>query len=70
MEHPPKDGATDSLTASDAAERTNRLTTMPTTVMFVDIVDSIDLFARLGNQAAKELIDEFFNELLSSQRGK
>ena len=43
---------------------------MPTTVMFVDIVDSIDRFARLGNQAAKELIDDFFNQLLSSQRGK
>ena len=70
MEHPPKAGANHSSAACDAAERTNRLTTMPTTVVFVDIVDSIDRFVRLGNQAAKELIDDFFNDLLSSQRGK
>ena len=46
-----------------AAARTNRLQTNPATVMFIDLVDSIDLFARLGNQAAKELIDDFFDEL-------
>jgi class 3 adenylate cyclase len=45
------------------ASKTNRLTTLPTTVLFVDIVDSIDLFARLGNEAAKDLIDEFFEQL-------
>ncbi len=45
------------------ASKTNRLTTLPTTVLFADIVDSIDLFARLGNQVAKELIDEFFDQL-------
>ena len=67
MSRPPATGASNGLNAGfdvlNAAERTNRLKTMPTTVMFIDIVDSIDLFARLGNQAANELIDVFFNEL-------
>ena len=45
------------------ASKTNRLTALPTTVLFADIVDSIDLFARLGNQPAKDLIDEFFEQL-------
>ena len=67
MSRPPATGAINGFNAGfdapSAAERTNRLKTIPTTVMFIDIVDSIDLFARLGNQAAKELIDDFFNEL-------
>lgn len=44
-------------------ERTNRLKTVPVTVLFADIVDSIDLYARLGNEAAKQLIDGLFNDL-------
>lgn len=71
MSRPPATGATNGFNAGfdagfdspGAGERTNRLKTIPTTVMFIDIVDSIDLFARLGNQAAKELIDDFFGEL-------
>ena len=67
MSRPPTTGATNGFNAGfdapGASERTNRLQTIPATVMFIDIVDSIDLFARLGDQAAKELIDDFFNEL-------
>ncbi len=44
-------------------ERANRLKTVPVTVLFADIVDSIDLYARLGNEAAKQLIDGLFNDL-------
>ncbi len=44
-------------------QRTNRLKTVPVTVLFADIVDSIDLYARLGNEAAKQLIDVLFNDL-------
>ena len=61
------------MSEDDKAERTNRLKTMPVTVMFVDIVDSIDLFARLGNQDAKNLIDDFFNQLahlIADHRGR
>ncbi len=49
--------------SDDRHNRTNLLKTIPTTVLFADIVDSIDLYARMGNQAAKELIDQFFNVL-------
>ncbi len=44
-------------------ERTKRLKTVPVTVLFAGIVDSIDLYARLGNEAAKQLIDGVFNDL-------
>lgn len=44
-------------------ECANRLKTVPVTVLFADIVDSIDLYARLGNEAAKQLIDGLFNDL-------
>lgn len=49
--------------SAELADRTNRLKTIPTTVLFADIVGSIDLYARLGNQAAKDLIDHFFSEI-------
>ena len=39
------------MSEDDKAERTNRLKTMPVTVMFVDIVDSIDLFVPEGSVA-------------------
>ncbi len=43
--------------------RTNRLATIPATVLFADIVDSIELYGRLGNEAAQDLIERFFIEL-------
>lgn len=49
--------------SDDRYNRTNLLKTIPTTVLFADIVDSIDLYSRMGNQEAKELIDQFFNVL-------
>ena len=49
--------------SDDRHNRTNLLKTIPTTILFADIVDSIDLYSRMGNQAAKELIDQFFNVL-------